>query len=286
MSKEIVNTHQYEAWNGYEGRHWADNHDRYDAMVGSMNRALFRAADIQPTDRVLDIGCGAGLTTRRAAIKAPEGHAHGIDLSGPMLARARELAAKKEVPNVSFEQADAQVHPFERASFDVAISRGGVWYFADSTEAFTNIASALRAGGRLAVMTPAKEELQVEEFPDLFGIMWEFLPEAPSFSVDDDMTGADTLSTPEAVAEVLAAAGFVEVRSVPTRVEMFLGRSVEEAAKFLFGMGPVRHWFRDVDREVQREAHIAVVRALAGHVDDRGVRQPSTNLVTTAVKPQ
>ncbi|GAB3746872.1 class I SAM-dependent methyltransferase [Nocardiopsis nanhaiensis] len=286
MSPEIVNTHQYEAWNGYEGQHWADNHERYDAMVGSGNRALFQAADIQPADRVLDIGCGNGLTTRRAATWASDGHAHGIDLSGPMLARARVTAEEKAIANVRFEQGDAQVHPFPRASYDVAISRGGVWYFSDPVAAFTNIASALRGSGRLAIATPSREAPERGGFPDIFGIMWEHVPDTPSLSVDDDTTGAATLSTPEGVTEVLSAAGFVDVRPVPSRAEMYLGRDAEEATTFLFSMGPIRHWFRDVDEEGRQQARAAVVRALAEHTDARGVRQPATGLLTTAVKPE
>ncbi|QVQ50306.1 class I SAM-dependent methyltransferase [Spiractinospora alimapuensis] len=286
MSREIVNTHQYQAWNGYEGQHWANNNDRYDAMVGGMNRALFGAADIRSADHVLDIGCGAGLTTRRAATLAPEGHAHGVDLSAPMLVRAREVAEEKLIANVSFEQGDAQVHPFPLASYDVVISRGGVWYFSDSVAAFTNIASALRAGGRLAIMTPSTEEPETGGFPDLLRIMREFVPDTPTLAVEEDTTGTDTLSTPEGVSNVLTAAGFVDVRSESAPVTQFLGRDAEEAATFMFEMGPIRHWFGDVDEEAEGAARAAVVRALEEHVDvRRGVRQPTPSLVTTARKP-
>jgi SAM-dependent methyltransferase len=85
---DIVNTHQSQAWNGYEGRHWADNHERYNTLVSGLNEPLFEAAEIGQDHRVLDIGCGAGQTTRMAARLASRGHAVGIDLSEPMLERA------------------------------------------------------------------------------------------------------------------------------------------------------------------------------------------------------
>ncbi len=61
---DIVNTQQAEAWNGYEGEHWAGHHDRYDAVNGGFNDVLLDAAAIGPRDLVLDIGCGNGQVTR------------------------------------------------------------------------------------------------------------------------------------------------------------------------------------------------------------------------------
>ncbi|MCU1640022.1 MAG: Cyclopropane-fatty-acyl-phospholipid synthase [Nocardia sp.] len=74
---EIVNTAQSEAWNGYEGEHWAGHYDRYDAVNGGFNAPLLAAAGIGETDRVLDIGCGNGQLTRLAARRASAGAATG-----------------------------------------------------------------------------------------------------------------------------------------------------------------------------------------------------------------
>src|SRR5690349_22478622 len=119
----IVNTRQAEAWNGWEGAHWARNRARYNAIVGAFNDDLFRAAAIAPDDRVLDVGCGTGHVTLLAARRASRGHVVGIDLSAPMLERARADAAAQDLANVRFEQGDAQVHPFPDRGFDVALSR-------------------------------------------------------------------------------------------------------------------------------------------------------------------
>jgi len=86
---DVVNTHQAEAWNGYEGVHWAQHQDRYDAMNSGFNEPLLAAASIGERDHVLDIGCGNGQITRLAARRAPQGRALGVDLSAPMLERAR-----------------------------------------------------------------------------------------------------------------------------------------------------------------------------------------------------
>jgi ubiquinone/menaquinone biosynthesis C-methylase UbiE len=82
-------------------------------------------AAIGTDDRVLDIGCGTGETTRDAARAASGGLALGVDLSGPMIALALQYAAQENLPNVSFEQVDAQLHKFLVGAFDLAISRIG-----------------------------------------------------------------------------------------------------------------------------------------------------------------
>ncbi|WP_106399775.1 class I SAM-dependent methyltransferase [Actinocorallia populi] len=283
--KTIANVHQYEAWNGYEGRHWAENQDRYEAMVGGSNRPLFEAARIGQDDRVLDIGCGAGLTTRRAAVLAPRGRALGVDLSAPMLECARAVAAEKGITNVSFEQGDAQVHPFAAGEFDVVISRGGIWYFADPLAAFANIGSALRPGGRLAITTPDSTGGRVGTgFPDIFRIMGEYLPDPPVLATEDESRALTTMATPGDIATVLTGAGFVSVAVEPHGYTAMLGRTAKDAADFVFGLGPVRHWFRDADADTEHRAHEAVRAALAPHEAAGGVRQPVSGFVATAIR--
>lgn len=98
-------------------------HNSYDAELRRHNELLRLACAIQPRDLVLDIGCGAGLTTRQAARAAREGSALGVDVSAAAIERARELAKEQRVNNITFEHADAQAYRFPRERFDMAISR-------------------------------------------------------------------------------------------------------------------------------------------------------------------
>ncbi|MBB5906905.1 class I SAM-dependent methyltransferase [Actinoalloteichus hymeniacidonis] len=141
----IVNTEQFDIWNGADGRHWAEHHARYDAMADGYDDHLFAAVALG--EQVLDVGCGTGHTTRLAARKARRGQVTGIDLSAPMLATARRIASAEGIINVTFEQGDAQVYPFPAGRFDTVISRAGVMFFADPVAAFTNIATAITPGG-------------------------------------------------------------------------------------------------------------------------------------------
>ena len=153
------NADQLRAWDGDEGAYWAEHAEHFDRSVAAYHERLLAAAAITGSDRVLDIGCGTGQTTRDAARAAPAARPLGVDLSARMLDYARRRAAEEGVTNATFEQVDAQIHPFPPESFDVAISRTGAMFFGDLAAAFTNIGRALRSrrparAGRVAAAAP------------------------------------------------------------------------------------------------------------------------------------
>jgi SAM-dependent methyltransferase len=123
-----------------------------DAELRLLNQALRLAYGIERHDRVLDVGCGTGQTTREAARMAVEGSVLGIDLSAVAIDRARELARAKGIRNVTFLRADAQAYPFPSERFDLVVSRFGTMFFRDPVAAFANVGRALRRAGRLAMM--------------------------------------------------------------------------------------------------------------------------------------
>ncbi|MGW3342798.1 class I SAM-dependent methyltransferase [Nonomuraea rubra] len=253
--ESIVNTEQAEAWNGYEGRHWADHHARYDATNSGFNEALLEAAGIGGGDRVLDLGCGNGQITRLAARNGR--HAVGVDLSEPMLARARSVAAAEGVRNVTFERGDVQVHPFETGSFDVAVSRFAVMFFSDPVAAFANVARALRPGGRLAFVTlkdPAGTDLG-KVLAAISGLLpgWQS-PSTP------DRPGPLSLADPDRIREVLTRAGFTGITVTPVEAMAELGGNASDAAEFFSGWGPVHHHLAGADPAPVRTALEAVFR--------------------------
>ena len=124
----------------------------YDAELRLHNELFRAAACVGSRDRVLDIGCGTGQSTREAALAAVAGSAVGVDLSAAMLERARQLSDEQGLANITFQQADAQVHRFPPTHFDLCISRFGTMFFADPVAAFTNIGRALRPAARLVLL--------------------------------------------------------------------------------------------------------------------------------------
>src|SRR5262245_31211574 len=126
-----ANAEQSRAWNDDEGPYWVEHADDFDRAISEHHGRLLAAAAIEPAEHVLDIGCGNGQTTRDAARAARAGRALGVDLSAPMLDYARRRAAAEGVTNVAFEQADAQIHAFEKQAYDLVLSRAGAMFFAD-----------------------------------------------------------------------------------------------------------------------------------------------------------
>jgi 2-polyprenyl-3-methyl-5-hydroxy-6-metoxy-1,4-benzoquinol methylase len=141
-----VNEEQAEDWNGASGRHFIEQRERHERMLGRLKARLLPAAQIQDGENVLDIGCGCGDTTILAARASPSGHALGADFSRIQVAEARRLAACAGIRNVRFEVADVQVHPFGAGVFDVVLSTFGVMFFDDPAAAFGNVRMALRRG--------------------------------------------------------------------------------------------------------------------------------------------
>ncbi|WP_327287088.1 class I SAM-dependent methyltransferase [Streptomyces sp. NBC_01198] len=272
----IVNTEQAAAWNGDEGVHWADHQQDYDAVNSGFNEALFAAARVADEDRVLDIGCGNGQVTRLAARRAPWGRALGIDLSAPILQRARATAVVEDVTNAEFAQGDAQVHPFPDAGFDVAVSRFGVMFFADPVAAFSNVHRALRPGGRLVFLC-----LQAMERNGIGAVLGQVArryapPDAPAA----DLAGAFSLAERDTVAALLDRAGFHDVAATGVEAPQVWGRDAAAAARFLSGWGPVRALCAaepspDAVRKVIQEA-------LAGHETPEGVRLTGAAWLVTA----
>ncbi|MFH8440877.1 class I SAM-dependent methyltransferase [Streptomyces sp. NPDC018026] len=279
---DIVNTEQAQAWNGPEGTHWARNQDRWNAVNEGFNEPLLDAAGITAEARVLDLGCGSGQTTRRAALRAPRGHALGLDLSGPMLAEARSRAEREGVANVSFAQGDAQVHPFDAGAFDAAVSRYGVMFFADPVAAFGNVGRALRPGGRLAFVCPADATLN--GWVTAMASLREVLP-VGDFG-QPGLPGMFSLAAPDRIGDVLTAAGFADIDVNQVQAYGTWGRDAEDAADFLLGTGPGRHLMDLADPAARTRARGILTDHLRAHeAADGTVRLLSTSWLTTATRP-
>lgn len=275
----VINIQQAEAWNGWEGTAWADNAPRYDAMMGGFNQPLLALAAIGETDNVLDVGCGTGQITLLAARRATRAQTVGVDISEPMLTRARADAAEKGIGNVRFDQADAEVHPFEEGGFDVVISRGGVMFFSDPAAAFANIARALRPGGRMVFIVPQAgrpDSDYAQATAALAPLMRRPSPAA---------RGMGSLSDPDRIHRTLGEAGLAEVNVRPVEALMDYGRDAAEAADFILGQGPVRFNLQDVDQATVTHARQELRAALTAYENPGGVRIRGSVWLVSAIRP-
>jgi SAM-dependent methyltransferase len=247
----------------------------FDSELRALNERLRAATGIRSGDRVLDIGCGAGQTTREAARAAAPGEVVGIDVSAAALERARELS--DGLANVAYKQGDAQTHPFEPASFDVAISRCGVMFFADPVAAFANIARALRPGGRLVALI-------WQRYRDNEWVV--AIDEAIGAPAALEGTGAFSLGDPDATTEILERAGFADVGFEDVDEPVFYGPDVAGALEWVTGFSDVSEVLSSLDAQARDRALQRLREVLAAHRrDERGVVFASRAWVVSARRP-
>lgn len=272
------NVEQAAAWNGPEGANWAAQSARR-VSDGGLETELLAAARIAPGERVLDIGCGTGELTRRAARRATGGSALGVDLSELMIAQARNTAAQDRISNVEFLMADAQTHPFEPAAFDVAVSHFGAMFFGDPVAAFANVAAALRPGGRLAFVCPGPMERC-----DWYGVpLGALLGTRPTAHAAPSMMFS--LADVDTVGDVLRAAGLDDVSVEPCDAALWFGTDAHTAAEGFLGSGPVRAFLEQNPAWTEAAARAALANALAPHVGDDGVRLFGAHWLVRAARP-
>lgn len=278
ISVDAANVEQLRAWDGEEGAYWAAHAAYFDRSVGAHHRALLSAAAIARTERVLDIGCGTGQTTRDAARNATDGAVLGVDLSAAMLDVAQRQATAEGVANATFLQADAQIHRFERAAFDIAISRTGAMFFADPVAAFANIARALAPGGRLSLV--AWQGLAGNEWlREITGALavGRERPNPPP-----DAPGPFSLADRDRVRTLLNAAGFENIALDGFEAPMWFGADAADGHRFILGlMGWMLEGLDDAGRAQALEN---LEHTMAMHATDDGVLFDSAAWIVTATR--
>ena len=235
----------------------------YDAEM-RFYRARFReACGVRDGDRVLDVGCGGGQTTRDAAADAA--HVLGVDVSEAMLEHAR----RQPLPNVTYLLADAATYEFD--SFDLIISRFGVMFFDDPVGAFTNLRSALRPGGRLVVLVwqPRAEN------------EWaRVIPEAIGGSYRDE--SAFALGSEDVTRDILSSAGFDHPTFTAVHEPLYYGADVETAYANILRLREPQALLAELDPAAAERAEAALHAMLAAHDTGDGVLFESAAWIITA----
>jgi len=241
-----ANTEQKTYWNEQAGPIWVAQQEQLDRQIGPHGeRAIARLAPAGG-ERVLDLGCGCGATALELALRvAPGGRVLGLDLSEPMLARARERAAAAGLANLDFRVADVQSAPLDAGAFDAAFSRFGVMFFADPATAFRNVHGALRPGGRLvfACWRSVKENPWVL-VPMAAAAPLLTLPPPPPPGAPGPFAFGDAAR----VRSILEAAGFGAIAIEPADLAMTPGGGdLDDAAETILNVGPLASALREAN---------------------------------------
>ncbi|QWZ08747.1 class I SAM-dependent methyltransferase [Nocardioides panacis] len=270
------NRDQRAAWDGDEGAFWAEHARTFERSSERYDPPFWAAAAVEPDSRVLDVGCGTGRTTRDAARLATGGSALGVDLSAAMLRVARDSALREGLTNVSFEQADAQIHPFAARFFDVALAHSSAMFFADKTAAFANLHRALRPGGRLVLLV--WQPLPANEWMVEIGTALRAgreLPVPPA-----DAPHPFSLGDPSLARDRLAAAGFQDVDVQGVSAPMWFGGTVPDTLEFLLGAAG---WLLEgLDDDERSRAVDDLTARIEAHRGPEGVTFGSAGWLVTA----
>ena len=124
----------------------------WQGPLAPAHTALLAAAALAPGERVLDVACGTGLVTLRAArAVGPAGLAVGIDLASRMVETAALRARARQVANAEFARMDAEQLGLPDATFDVALCALGLMYVPQPEQALREMRRVVRPGGRLVL---------------------------------------------------------------------------------------------------------------------------------------
>jgi len=160
---------------------------------------LLAHLQLDPAARLLDVCCGTGMVSLRAARMLTEGAVVGVDLSSGMLDQARQL----KLDNVEFRQMDMEALDFERHSFDAATCSFGLFFIDDMEQALREIAARIKPGGKLAISTFAADAF--EPMASLFLRRYE------SFGQETRDAAWKRIATESELRALFATAGLDEV---------------------------------------------------------------------------
>jgi SAM-dependent methyltransferase len=277
------NSAQADYWNASAGQKWTDHQEHQDQVLSPVSDRLLVAAAPKPGERVIDVGCGCGATTIDFAARiSPGGRILGLDISEPMLGRARERATQG-LP-VSFERADATVYDFEPHGADLVASRFGVMFFADPARSFANLRKALKPGGRL-VFACWREPKQN---PWLIAPLREAAKHAPPLpETGPEEPGPFAFADDARVRRILTDAGFADIVLEPQDLELDIaaGKGLDTAVKAAMTIGPTSRILDGQSDAVRAAATADIRKALAARARGESVPLGAAIWIVTATNP-
>lgn len=189
-------------------------YDSFAKLVNPLRRRLIQQANIQPGQRVLDLGCGTGLLTRMVKQSAPEAHVTGLDGDEEVLAIARD---KSRGTNIQWDHALAFNMPYQDNSFDVVVSSFVTHHLtsADKLRAFQEVRRVLRPDGWFHIVD--------------FGPPFNLLTRAQASVMKNLELTADNFAG--RILPMLTEAGFGGVKEAETFVNFFGPLSIIQARK-------------------------------------------------------
>jgi SAM-dependent methyltransferase len=267
-----------------------DRFVRYRELVteglGAHGAMALEAYPPRAGDRVIDLGCGFGDTTRQLAeAVGPDGTALGVDVSKPFIEAARAEATGGPA-NLEFTVADVQTDDLGEG-FDYAFSRMGLMFFASPVHALRNIRSALVPGGRLCAIV-WRRKLDNEWVHRAERVVEQYLEHPEETDEPTCGPGPFSMANADTVSEQLAIAGFEAITLRRCDLPLKIGHDLDHAVEFNMALGPaaevLRLWGDRVD-EIRPRIAAELREALAEFDGPDGVVAPASTWIIAARAP-
>jgi ubiquinone/menaquinone biosynthesis C-methylase UbiE len=279
-----ANAESTEAWSGPLFERFVRFRDPMTAGLGAHGEVALAEHPPVPGDRVLDIGCGFGDTTRRLAELVGDGEVVGVDVAEPFLEVAREEAAAAGVGNVDFRVGDVQIADLD-GPYDYVFSRMGVMFFANPVAALRNVREAMRPGGRFCAVV-WRRKLDNSWVWEAEQVVEKYLEHPEESDEPTCGPGPFSMANADTVTDQLAIAGFESIELLRSDLPLRMGMTLHDAAELTMALGPAGEVLRlwgDRAGEIRPTIAAEIRAALAQFETDDGVLAPSSTWVISAV---
>ncbi len=231
------------------------------AWMAPATEVMLDMGGVKEGSKVLDLACGAGSQTLRAAERVgPRGLVVANDIAEPMLRHVRETVAASNVNNVTTLAGSAEELDLDSEGFDAVVCRLGLMLFAEPEKAIAAAYRALRPGGRIAAVvftSPQANRFMAEPMV----ILLRHAGKAPP---TPGRPGIFALGAPGKLEGLLEGAGFGDVEARVMNVDMRLSGADEVLLMMQEGWGAYRAVLAGTSDAVQAQAWSEVHDFLRG----------------------